>query len=160
MTTSASPQLPKPPQAGLFIWKSAAPPAAYLMPTGIRYRPMVVITIPETKGGNQCRMRPMMVPSAAWNSPATTTDPISAAMPDDLTMPIMIGTKAKLVPCITGNRAPTGPKPMVWNRVATPANSIAIWIRNTMSAPPNANPAAPATIMEGVTLLANIARTC
>ncbi len=34
---------------------------------------------------------------------------------------------------ITGNRAPTGPKPMVWNRVATQANSIAIWIRNTMS---------------------------
>ncbi len=72
--------------------------------------------------------------------------PNKAAMPLVLTMPIMIGTNAKLVPCITGSRAPTGPKPMVWNKVATPANSIAICTKNT--------------IIEGVTLLANIASTC
>ena len=121
---------------------------------------MVVITIPDTSGGNQCRIRPMNVPSTAWKMPATITDPINAAMPDDLTTPIMIGTNAKLVPCITGNLAPTGPKPIVWNRVAIPANNIAIWIRKTMSALPKAKPAAPAIMIEGVTLLANIARTC
>ena len=33
----------------------------------------------------------------AWKIPATMTDPIKAAMPDDLTTPIMIGTNAKLV---------------------------------------------------------------
>ena len=39
-----------------------------------------------------------------------------------------MGTKAKLVPWTIGKRAPTGPKPMVWNSVAIPANSIDIWI--------------------------------
>jgi hypothetical protein len=40
----------------------------------------------------------------------------------------MIGTKAKLVPCTIGSRAPTGPMPMVWSSVAIPANRIDIWI--------------------------------
>ena len=88
------------------------------------------------------------------------TAPNKVAMPLVLTMPIMIGTNAKLVPCMTGSRAPTGPKPMVWNKVATPANSIAICTKNTMSALPKEKPAAPAMIIDGVTLLANIASTC
>jgi hypothetical protein len=40
----------------------------------------------------------------------------------------MIGMKAKDVPCTIGRRAPTGPTPMVWNSVATPAKNIDIWI--------------------------------
>ena len=96
----------------------------------------------------------------AWKIPTAMTDPIKAAMPDDLTTPIMIGTNAKLVPYITGSLAPTGPNPMVWNTVATPANSIAIWIRKTISALPKAKPAAPAITIDIVPLLANIANTC
>ena len=77
-----------------------------------------------------------------------------------LAAPIITGTKAKLVPCITGSLAPTGPKPIVCIKVAIPANNIDICIKNTVSALPNAKPATPAIIIEGVTLLTNIARTC
>ena len=54
---------------------------------------------------------------------------------------------------------------MVWNRVAMPANSIDIWIRYRSSGKsgllePKPNPAAPATMMAGVTLETNIASTC
>ena len=35
-----------------------------------------------------------------------------------------MGMKAKDVPCTMGIRAPTGPKVMVWNSVATPAMNI------------------------------------
>ena len=67
--------------------------------------------------------------------------------------------QAKLVLCIIGNQAPSGPIPSVCKSVATPANSIAIWIRYTISAPPKAKLAAPATITEGFIFDANIART-
>jgi hypothetical protein len=49
-------------------------------------------------------------------------------VPSPATAGIMIGTKAKDVPCTIGSRAPIGPMPMVWNSVAMPANSIDIWI--------------------------------
>jgi hypothetical protein len=60
----------------------------------------------------------------------------------------MIGMKAKLVPCTMGSRAPTGPRPMVWNSVAMPAKSIDIWIsRASRESPgefePKPKPAAP-----------------
>ena len=51
-----------------------------------------------------------------------------ASTPLPATSGIMMGTNAKLVPCTIGNRAPTGPNPMVCSKVATPANIIDIWI--------------------------------
>ena len=57
-----------------------------------------------------------------------TMPPKSAAIPADLTTGTMTGMKAKLVPWTTGRRAPTGPRPTVWIRVATPAKTMTIWI--------------------------------
>ena len=54
--------------------------------------------------------------------------PASPAVPCPATAGIITGKKAKDVPCTMGKRAPTGPKPMVWNSVAMPANSMDIWI--------------------------------
>ena len=88
-----------------------------------------------------------------------TIPPKSVPIPI-LAAPIMTGTKAKLVPCMTGSLAPTGPKPIVCINVAIPANSIDICIKKTVSALPKANPATPAIIIDGVTLLTNIAKTC
>ena len=64
--------------------------------------------------------------------PPITTPPNSAARPSTplpATSGIMIGRKANEVPCTMGSPAPTGPSVMVCKSVATPANSIAIWIR-------------------------------
>ena len=77
----------------------------------------------------------------------------------------MIGRKAKEVPCTIGSAAPTGPSVMVCNRVATPANSIDIWIMYKSAGKsgelePKPNPAAPATMIAGVTFDTNIASTC
>ena len=90
---------------------------------------MARITSPVTSGGSQCRMRPITVPTSAWNRPPTTIAPISAPMPAPLATGTMTGMKENAVPCMIGNRAPTGPMPIVWNSVATPAPSIDIWIR-------------------------------
>ncbi len=76
-------------------------------------------------------MRPTNTLSPAWSSPphsaAVHSAPI-ASTPLSATIGIMIGRKAKLVPCTSGRRAPTGPMPIVWSSVAIPANSIDIWI--------------------------------
>ena len=53
----------------------------------------------------------------------------SPSTPLPATSGIMIGMKAKLVPCTIGRPAPIGPSVSVWNRVATPAKSIDIWMR-------------------------------
>ncbi len=73
----------------------------------------------------------MKKPMKKWNTPPMTTPVMSPAMPATpapATAGIMIGMKAKLVPCTIGRRAPTGPKPIVCSKVATPASSIDIWI--------------------------------
>jgi len=76
-----------------------------------------------------------------------------------------MGMNAKDVPCTIGSPAPTGPRVSVCSSVATPANSIDIWIRYSSSGKsgefdPNPKPAAPAMMMAGVTLDTNIASTC
>jgi hypothetical protein len=84
-----------------------------------------------TSGGSAKRNRPMKVPRKKWKMPPIRTPPISApiaATPPPATIGIITGRKAKLVPCTIGRRPPTGPMPMVWNKVAMPANSIDIWI--------------------------------
>ena len=110
---------------------AGTPPAAYWMPTLTSARPIIVTTRPVTSGGSAKRSFPMKRPSVAWNSPPTTMPPINtatASTPLPATSGIMIGMKAKLVPCTIGSRAPTGPKPMDWNSVAMPAKNIDIWI--------------------------------
>ena len=110
----------------------------------------------------------MNVPISAWNRPPMMTPPNSAASastPLPATSGIMIGIKANDVPCTMGSAAPTGPMVTVCNSVATPAKSIDIWIRYRSSGKsgefePNPNPAAPATMIAGVTFETNIARTC
>jgi len=76
-------------------------------------------------------MRPTTKPRQKWNTPPIMTpviNPASPLAPRPATAGIITGTNAKLVPWTIGSRAPTGPMPMVWNRVAMPANSIDIWI--------------------------------
>ena len=61
--------------------------------------------------------------------PPITMPVISPAMPATpapATAGIMMGMKAKLVPCTMGKRAPTGPIPMVWSKVAMPARNMDI----------------------------------
>ena len=101
------------------------------MPTLSSASPIIVTTIPVTNGGNAKRMRPTIGARQVWNRPPTSTPPITVAIaptPFPATSAIMMGMNAKLVPCTIGSRAPTGPKPIVWINVATPANSIDIWI--------------------------------
>ena len=84
-----------------------------------------------TKGGSAKRILPITVPSKAWNRPPIITPPntmASASTPLPATSGIMIGRKAKLVPCTIGSAAPTGPMVMVCSKVAMPANSMDIWI--------------------------------
>ncbi len=118
------------------------------------------MTRPVTSGGKRNFSLPMTAPSRKCPIPAITTAPMTTGMPCVAAMVARTETKAKLVPCMIGRRAPIGPTPTVWNSVATPANSIAIWTRYTVSTEPKANPAAPAMMMEGVTFDANIASTC
>ena len=76
----------------------------------------MVMTMPVTSGGSATRILPMKRPRIAWKTPPTTTPPIRTAIPSTplpATSGIMIGRNAKLVPCITGSRAPTGPMPIV-----------------------------------------------
>ena len=110
---------------------AGTPPAAYWMPTFTSARPIMVTTRPVTSGGRAKRRRPMKRPRKVWNKPPATMPPISTAMastPLPATSGIMIGMKAKDVPCTMGRRAPTGPIPMDWNSVAMPAKNIDIWI--------------------------------
>ena len=65
ITIIASDQFPNPPQVGFDILNSPAPPAAYCIPTGIKYIPIAKIIIPDTSGGNQCRILPMNDPIKA-----------------------------------------------------------------------------------------------
>ncbi len=85
-----------------------------------------------TIGGSAKRIRPTKKLSAVWTSPphkaAVISAPIAAG-PCPATIGIITGRNAKLVPWTRGSRAPAGPTPIVWISVATPANSIDIWIR-------------------------------
>ena len=166
ITTAAADQLSAEPYSGVPI--AGTPPAAYWMPTRTSASPIMVTTSPVTSGGRAKRMRPTNVPISAWNSPPRITPPNSAASastPRPATSGIMIGRKAKDVPCTIGSRAPTGPAPTVCSSVASPANSIDIWMRYRSSgksglSEPKPKPAAPATMIAGVTLETNIASTC
>ena len=101
------------------------------MPTLTSARPIIVTTKPVTSGGRAKRILPMNRPSTAWNKPPTTIPPMTTAMastPLPATSGIMIGMNANEVPCTMGRRAPAGPKPIVWIKVAIPAKNIDIWI--------------------------------
>ncbi|NPC97897.1 hypothetical protein HOQ23_14085 [Nocardioides sp. zg-DK7169] len=62
------------------------------------------------------------------------------------------------MPWTIGNRAPTGPMPIVWMSVASPATSSAIWTRNAVSSA--LEPIAAARMTGMVTLLAIMTMTC
>ena len=129
ITTRATDQLTRLPNSGLPL--SGMPPAAYSMPTLTSARPIISTIRPVTSGGSAWRMRPMKKPRKKWKMPPMTMPVIKPAMPATpapATAGIMIGMKAKLVPCTMGRRAPTGPNPMVCSRVAMPARNIDIWI--------------------------------
>ena len=55
----------------------------------------------------------MTEPSAKWNNPATIHAVKATSIPADAAMAANTLTKAKLVPCMIGNRAPMGPIPIV-----------------------------------------------
>jgi hypothetical protein len=110
---------------------AGTPPAAYCTPIRISDRPIITTTSPVTIGGKAKRMRPTKKLRAVWNSPPMIAAVVSsaiAATPRPATIGIITGRNAKLVPCTSGSRAPAGPSPIVWSNVATPANTIDIWI--------------------------------
>ncbi|MNO98884.1 hypothetical protein D3C76_906430 [compost metagenome] len=121
--------------------KSAAwllPPMAQRAVTGIRVRPMVVMTMPVTKGGKYLMMRENSGVISRPTSDDTITAPNTTCMPPVSSLPMiatMVATLAKETPCTSGKRQPKKGMPKVCSNVARPpANSEAAISRPTSPA--------------------------
>ncbi|MCY1500149.1 hypothetical protein D9M68_341880 [compost metagenome] len=82
------------------------PPIAQRAATGIRVRPMVVMTMPVTSGGKNLVIRENTgvinrpISEAAITAPSTTGMPPAPSLP---MIAIMVATPAKDTPCTSGN---------------------------------------------------------
>jgi hypothetical protein len=129
-----------------------------MMPVGIRPMPITSTTTPATSGGKRWRILVKTEPKRICTTPAKSAPPKTAARPNSWASGIDTTRNPKLVPCTMGSRAPIGPSPTVWMRVAMPATSSAICTRNAVSSAEE--PIALARITGIVTLLAIITMTC
>ncbi|MNJ60392.1 hypothetical protein D3C77_561170 [compost metagenome] len=118
--------------------KSAAwllPPMAQRAVTGIRVRPMVVITMPVTSGGKNLMMRENSGVISKPTNDDTITAPNTTGMPPEPSLPrmaTMVATLAKDTPWTKGRRQPKKGIPSVCSKVARPpANSDAAISRPT-----------------------------
>ncbi|MCY1458726.1 hypothetical protein D9M71_761330 [compost metagenome] len=103
--------------------------------TGIRVRPIVVMTIPVTSGGKNLMMRENSgvisrpINDEATTAPNTTDNPPVPSLP---MMATMVATPAKDTPWTNGRRQPKKGMPSVCSNVARPpANSEAAINRPT-----------------------------
>ncbi len=144
--------------------KSAArllPPMAQRAATGIRVRPMVVITIPVTSGGKNLVIRENTgviskpIKDAAITAPSIAGIPPAPSLP---TIATMVATPAKDTPCTSGNWQPKNGNPRVCNSVAKPPANSEAAISRPISA--GDNPAAWPTINGTATMPPYMVSTC
>ncbi|MNP20798.1 hypothetical protein D3C76_1133880 [compost metagenome] len=153
----ARPMLATLPNSG----EALLPPITQRAATGIRVRPMVVMTIPVTSGGKNLVIRENTgvirkpIREAAMTAPSTPGKP---PPPSLLRIAPMVATPANDTPCTSGNWQPNHGSPRVCSRVARPpANSDAA-ISRPMSAGPR--PAAWPRISGTATIPPYMVRTC
>ncbi|MNN04174.1 hypothetical protein D3C81_1168920 [compost metagenome] len=129
----ARPMLATLPNSG----EALLPPITQRAATGIRVRPMVVMTIPVTSGGKNLVMRENTGVISKPINEAAMTAPKTPGMPPPLSLlriAPMVATPANETPCTNGSWQPNHGSPRVCNRVARPpANSDAA-INRPMSA--------------------------
>ncbi|MNZ75040.1 hypothetical protein D3C78_935100 [compost metagenome] len=123
--SAARPMLAMLPKSGALL----LPPITQRAATGIRVRPMVVMTIPVTSGGKYLVIREntgvIRNPrkDAAMTAPRTPGKP---PPPSLLRIAPIVATPANETPCTSGSWQPKKGRPRVCNRVARPpANSDA-----------------------------------
>ncbi|MQM37837.1 hypothetical protein KBTX_01841 [wastewater metagenome] len=71
----------------------------------------MITNVPITTGGNRKRTQRMHRPTTAMATPPANAAPNTDGSPWVLAIGIITGTKPKLVPITTGNRAPMRPTP-------------------------------------------------
>ena len=137
------------------------PPMAQRAATGISVRPMVVMTMPVTRGGKNLVIRENTGVIKRPINDATITAPRIAWIPPPPSLPTiatMVATPAKDTPCTSGNWQPKNGRPRVCSSVAKPpANSDAA-ISRPMSA--GESPAAWPTISGTATIPPYMVNTC
>lgn len=151
------------------VWSfsAAKPPPMDVSSTWISEMPMIITTIPDTRGVMMRRARcstresrisvqeaTMRVPNSAAIIVGTSAPPFFSARP-----PIISGvTKLKLVPCIDSRPDPTGPQALICRMDASPeANSDMLIIWRVSSA---GRPSAWQISSAGVMTATNIASRC
>ena len=127
--------------------------------TGIRVRPMVVMTTPVTTGGEKwITLANTGVISRPINEATITAPKTDCSPPPPSRMAVMVATPAKDTPWTSGSCDPKNGTPMVCSRVAAPPTNRQA--ATSMPTSAGSRPAAVPTISGGAIMPPYMVSTC